>query len=106
MSTLPQGMATWGKETLTALTPLRTGVGVGYREALGYHSLVGKYSVRCGKSGTGSGVPGPAATRPGPWGSQTLGRPGATGCQGRAENTVEGHGLDLGVKGELQLVPW
>ena len=75
---------------------------------------MGKHSLRCGKAGAGSGVPGPA-TRLGLWGSQTLGHPSTAGSHVRAKHRVRGGGGTLrlgtasspgvGGRGEFCLVP-
>ena len=48
---------------------------------------MGKHSLRCGKARAGSGVPRPVMSS-GPWGSQTLGHPGAARSHRRAGNGV------------------
>lgn len=55
---------------------------------------VGKHSLRLGTARGASGVPKPV-TRPGQFGSQALGHPGATGSCGRAENGEGTCGLHL-----------
>lgn len=59
------------------------------RQVLGW---MGKFSLRCGKAGVGSGIPGPI-TRLGPWGSQALGHTEAPGSYRRAENREEDYRL-------------
>jgi hypothetical protein len=61
------------------------------------------------KAGVGSGVPGPA-TRPGPWGSQTLRHPLGVSAEQKTESgcglgTVSSLGWGEGKGEELRLVP-
>jgi hypothetical protein len=79
---------------------------LGCLESLSHCSGGGK-AQSCGEAGAGSGVPG-SVMRPGPWGSQTLGHPGAAGNRRRSENGVgdslAGDGGAVSSEGEIREV--